>query len=233
MPWSCTKCGRLHDDLGVDGGGLRDRVSAGGLAKLERYAHFFTGFATTLLREDDTWYARSFKDAWRAEVPFVTQSQARRDSIAKLIDSFAPGRVSARAMTVGDAQRNLRRALYGADALPMSNERARTASAVATPPRLRPPPVSPALSAAEERLRRGRVAVRGEQLANFERALRGSLAALASAQRTRSVSDPPDSIPTQPAGASESSAFWANTPAAAKRRFRFTTSLLPTECDQS
>src|SRR5947207_10766633 len=38
-------------------------------------------------------------------------------------------------------------------------------------------------SAAEERLRRGRVSVRGEQLVNFERVLRTSLAALSSAQK--------------------------------------------------
>jgi hypothetical protein len=42
---------------------------------------------------------------------------------------------------------------------------------------------SPARTADEERLRRGRVSVRGEQLINFERVLRASLAALASAQK--------------------------------------------------
>jgi hypothetical protein len=71
--------------------------------------------------------------------------------------------------------------------------------------RPRPSRGSPALSESEERLRRGRVAVRGEQLVNFERTLRASLAALASAQRTLALYPvSPDSIPKQPAGASES-----------------------------
>ncbi len=43
---------------------------------------------------------------------------------------------------------------------------------------------APARSAAEERLRRGRVSVRGEQLIKFEKTLRTSLAALKSAQET-------------------------------------------------
>jgi hypothetical protein len=174
------------------------------LAKLERYAHFFTGFASSLLREDDTWYARSFKDASPAEVLFVTQSEARRDSIAKLIGGFEVGRVAARAMTVAEAHRNLRRALYRSADVATSASRAVEVEPAA-PSRPRPPRGSPALSAGEERLRRGRVAVRGEQLANFERALRATLAALASAQKALALYlVSPGSIPKQPPGAAES-----------------------------
>jgi len=62
----------------------------------------------------------------------------------------------------------------------------------------------PARSADEERLRRGRVSVRGEQLVNFEKVLRSSLAALTSAQKALAIYPiSPDAIPKLPAGASE------------------------------
>jgi hypothetical protein len=45
-------------------------------------------------------------------------------------------------------------------------------------------PLGPANAAGEERLRRGRVAVRGEQLVNFERVLRATLHTLERARQT-------------------------------------------------
>jgi hypothetical protein len=46
------------------------------------------------------------------------------------------------------------------------------------------PTDAPARTASEERLRRGRVSVRGEQLATFEKLLRSSLDALSTAQES-------------------------------------------------
>jgi len=61
-----------------------------------------------------------------------------------------------------------------------------------------------AQSAAEERLRRGRVSVRGEQLINFEKLMRSSLSTLRSAQETpATLNAPPDAIPKLPSSASE------------------------------
>jgi Replication-relaxation len=146
------------------------------LSKLQRYAEFFNGMANGLFNEKDTWYARSFKEPWPAEVLFVTQSEARRDSIAKLIAKFEQGRVVAQALTVNEAQQRLRPTL----AQEMTKTVAPTIAS-STPYGLFKS--EPARNASEERLRRGRVAVRGEQLINFERTLRASLEALAGAQR--------------------------------------------------
>ena len=175
------------------------KKSTSTLAKLERYAHFFTGFAGSLFKESDTWYARSFKEAWPGEVLFVTQSEARRNSIKKLIDRFEKHQLPARALTVDEAQRDLRRALYGRDRTAIGPAKlAPVAPAVTGDAR------EPAGNAAEERLGRGRVSVRGEQLINFEKVLRGSLAALASAQKALSIYPiSPDAMPRTPAGASE------------------------------
>jgi hypothetical protein len=178
---------------------LDAKKSTSTLAKLERYAHFFTGNAGSLFNQSDTWYARSFKEAWPAEVLFVSQSEVRRDSITKLIDRFEQGRLVARALTVAEAQRNLFRALYGRD-LPGASapKPASMGPAAALVDR------GPAQGADEERLRRGRVSVRGEQLVNFEKVLRSSLAALASAQKALAIYPiSPDAIPKLPAGASE------------------------------
>jgi len=175
------------------------KKSTSTLAKLERYAHFFSSYAGSLSNRSDTWYARSFKEAWPAEVLFVTQSEARRDSITKLIDRFEQGRLVARSLTAAEAQRNLCRALYGRDQPAASAPKPASATlGAALVDR------GPARSADEERLRRGRVSVRGEQLINFEKMLRSSLAALTSAQKALAVYPiSPDALPKLPAGASE------------------------------
>jgi hypothetical protein len=70
-------------------------------------------------------------------------------------------------------------------------------------PALAPGPVAevPARSAAEERLRRGRVSVRGEQLVNSEKVMRSSLSALSSAQEALNpLGVPREAIPKLPAG---------------------------------
>jgi len=170
------------------------------LSKLQRYAEFFNGMANGLFNENDTWYARSFKEPWPAEVLFVTQSDARRESIARLFAKFEQGRVVARVLTVEQAQQQLRLALYGRDMLKVSGPKtAPIAMAAATVDQ------NPARTADEERLRRGRVSVRGEQLINFERVLRASLAALASAQKMLALyPTSPDVTPKAPQGASDS-----------------------------
>ena len=63
---------------------------------------------------------------------------------------------------------------------------------------------APPRSAAQERLRRGRVSVRGEQLINFEKLLRSSLSALSNTQEALNrLHVPRESIPNLPAGASD------------------------------
>jgi len=177
---------------------LDAKKSTSTLAKLERYAHFFTGSAGSLFNPSDTWYARSFKEAWPAEVLFVSQSEARRDSIQKLIGRFEQGRLVARALTVEDAHRHLCRAVYGRDR-PEAVGQTPAAGAPTAPVEMGPP-----RSAGEERLRRGRVSVRGEQLVNFEKLLRSSLSALTTAQKALSLYPvSPEAIPKMPAGASE------------------------------
>src|SRR5205823_293964 len=99
-----------------------------------------------------------------------------------------------------EAHLYLCRELYGADRPPGSVQQRPT------------PPMSPARtatrsaetapSAAEERLRRGRVSVRGEQLVNFERVLRTALAALTSAQKILEIHRiSRETIPKAPADA--------------------------------
>jgi Replication-relaxation len=168
------------------------------LAKLQRYAEFFTGMAGGLFNDKDTWYARSFKEPWPAEVFFVTQSEARRDAIAKLITKFEQGRLTARAMTIEQAQRQFGIALYGRE-LPSIGAHGPTGVSASTVKDR-----APALTAEEERLRRGRVSVRGEQLINFERILRASLSALAIAQQSfERYPVSPVAIPKTPSGASD------------------------------
>src|SRR5205814_6566923 len=91
--------------------------------------------------------------------------------------------------------------LYGVDRPPGSVQPRPTPVVSPARPATRSRETAP--SAAEERLRCGRVSVRGEQLGNFERVLRTSLAALTSAQRileTHGVSH--EAIPKAPADAS-------------------------------
>jgi hypothetical protein len=173
-------------------------TSTSTMAKLDRYANFLTGYAGNVLHgERDTFYTRAFKDAWPVEVLFVAASEARRDSIAELIRERGHSdriKIAARSMTLAEAQRYLRRAVYGAERPPGSAQPAegRAPRAAETPARI----------AAEERLRPGRVAVRGEQLVNFEKAMRASFTALARAQEALTrLHVSPEAIPKLPASA--------------------------------
>ena len=188
---------------------IRDaKKSTSTMAKLDRYGTFFRAPAgNPFAGERETFYTRAFKDGWPAEVLFVTPSEARRDSIAHVIadrESSDKYKFAARALTLAEARRVLCRALYGADQPPGAARQApRTANlAIAVPLPPRPVAEAPARSAAEERLRRGRVSVRGEQLVKFEKLLRSTLSALSSAQEVLNrLPDPRQAIPELPAGA--------------------------------
>src|SRR5947209_7097325 len=185
---------------------VRDaKKSTSTMAKLDRYGTFLCAPAGNLFADKrETYYTRAFRDGWRAKVLFVSPSEARRQSIAAVIEQRAHRdkyKVPAKSLTLAEAHQYLCRKLYGADR-PLGSVQPRPAPAM---PPARPTTKSreTAPSAAEERLRRGRVSVRGEQLVNFERVLRTSLAALTSAQKmleTQGVSR--EAIPNASADAS-------------------------------
>ncbi len=177
-------------------------------AKLNRYGTFFRAPAGDLFAgERETFYERAFKDSWPAEVLFVTPSEARRDSIMRVIaerESSDKYKFAARALTLAETHRVLCRALYGADHPPGAARPApRTVNpAIAPPLPPRAAAEAPARSAAEERLRRGRVSVRGEQLIKLEKLMRTSLSALSSAQEVLNrLRVPREAIPELPASA--------------------------------
>src|SRR5712691_10526526 len=188
---------------------VRDaKKSTSTLAKLNRYGTFFRAPAGDVFAgERETFYERAFKDSWPAEVLFVTPSEARRDSIMRVIaerESSDKYKFAARALTLAETHRVLCRALYGADHPPGAALPAQRTVNPAIAPQLPPRAVAgaPARSAAEERLRRGRVSVRGEQLVNFEKLLRSSLSALSSAQEALArLRVSPEAIPKLPASA--------------------------------
>jgi hypothetical protein len=178
-------------------------------AKLDRYVAFFRGN-----------YRMHFRDGWRPRLLFVTQSEARQASIAELLDKEgfpATGEFGARALTLGDAKQYLSRKLSASASSP--------AREVPVPPRppapaARPKPevgpvnctdaapycppspprpslkAGPALCEAEERLRRGWVSVRGEQLIRLETEMHRVKWALHNAQEMlRKLNVKPDAIP--------------------------------------
>jgi hypothetical protein len=186
---------------------VRDaKKSTSTMAKLDRYGTFFRAPAGNVFAgERETFYERAFKDGWQAEVLFVTPSQARRDSIARVIAAREHSdkyKFAARALTLAESRSVLCCALYGTDQPPGSTQQARTLSAPAAAPRIQAEAF--ARTAAEERLRRGRVSVRGEQLVKFEKLLRSSLTALSSAREVlMRLHSPSEAIPAVLATAPE------------------------------
>ena len=187
---------------------IRDaKKSTSTMAKLDRYGTFFRAPAGDVFAgERETFYTRAFKDGWPAEVFFVSPSEARRDSITRVIaerEHSDKYKFPARALTLAEARRVPCRALYGADQPQGTTRQGGRTPAVAPAP----PSASadiPARTAAEERLRRGRVSVRGEQLVKFEKLLRTSLSALSGAQELLNrLHVPREVIPELPAGAPE------------------------------
>lgn len=185
-------------------------------AKLDRYVAFFTGN-----------YRTHFLDGWRPRLLFVTQSEARRNSIAELLekeDFPTTGEFAGRALTLDEAKQYLSRKLSSAASSPASERPASAslpAAAAAVRPQAaprpanwveaapyRPPPpprpgleTGPALCEAEERLRRGRVSVRGEQLVRLETEMEKVLYVLQRTQEALVKHVRRDAIPTLPEGA--------------------------------
>ena len=185
---------------------IRDaKKSTSTMAKPDRYGNFFRAPAGNVLAgERETFYTRAFKDGWPAEVFFVAPSEARRDSITRVIaerESSDKYKFPARALTLAEARRVFCRALYRADQPPGTARLAPRSQRPVNTAALAPGSVAevPARSAAEERLRRGRVSVRGEQLVKIEKLLRSSLCALRSAQEVLNrLGVPRETIPELP-----------------------------------
>jgi hypothetical protein len=143
------------------------------LSKLNRYSHFLRGYAGNVFHGDSsTFYSRAFPDQWPAEVLFVTLGPHRRDSIKEAHEKWKFGRggedMVVRAMTLEEARVELYRKIHGFES---SDGRA---NAGLKQPAAHPSAAIPAASSAEERLRPGRVAVRGEQLIAVETFLRAA-----------------------------------------------------------
>jgi hypothetical protein len=179
-------------------------------AKLDRYVAFFNGN-----------YRTHFRDDWRPRLLFVSQSEARAASIAELLDKEGfptSGAFGGRALTLDSARQFLTRKLAASPSSPATERPAPPRPVAAPAPRApapsgpvnwvqaapyRPPPpprpgleAGPALCEAEERLRRGWVSVRGEQLLRLETEMHGVLRALHDAQQAlRSMHVKPDAIP--------------------------------------
>jgi len=186
---------------------VRDaKKSTSTMAKLDRYGTFLCAPAGNILADKrETFYTRAFKDGWRAKVLFVTGSEARHQSIAAVIRERASSdkyKVPAKSLTLAEARLYLCRKLYGTDRPPGSVPRRATPTMPQPPTPTRRAETVP--TAAEERLRRGRVSVRGEQLVNFERVLRTALAALTTAQKMLEIHRVSrEAIPKAPADAPE------------------------------
>jgi hypothetical protein len=183
-------------------------------AKLDRYAAFFNGN-----------YRTHFRDGWRPRLLFVSQSEARAASIAELLDKEgfpSSGAFGGRALTLDAAKHFLSRKLATTTSSAVTEQPARPRPVAAPAPRTatpagpiaiaatyRPPPSpraglesGPALCEAEERLRRGWVSVRGEQLIRLETEMKGLLWTLHNAQEMlRRLRAKPDEIPRLPPGA--------------------------------
>jgi len=149
------------------------------LAKLNRYSEFLNGYAGNVHHEDSsTFYSRAFPDAWPPELLFVTLGGHRRDSIQAAEKKWRFGRgredTVVRAMTLEEARKVLFGKIHGRA---LGTELLRSP---AQKPLARPKDVStPVNNQEEERLRPGRVAVRGEELIRLEAFLRLAHAALA------------------------------------------------------
>jgi len=147
------------------------------LAKLNRYSLFLRGYAGKVHHGDSsTFYSRAFPDHWPAEVLFVTLGAHRRDSINKAYEKWKFGRggeqIVVRAVTLGEARAELYSKIHG---LQPNDGRA---DAGLKQPLAHPSATIPAASSAEERLRPGRVAVRGEQLIAVDDFLRAASLAM-------------------------------------------------------
>jgi len=148
------------------------------LAKLDRYSEFLSSYAGNVHDGDSsTFYSRAFPDAWPPEVLFVTLNSHRRDSIMGAYKKWKEERgeeIVVRSMTLEEAKAVLCKKIHG------SNPGAQLPHPPANKPPAGPKAVPDAAKTGqEERLRPGRVAVRGEQLIRLESLLRDVQEAMA------------------------------------------------------
>src|SRR3954471_7862928 len=104
---------------------VRDaKKSTSTMAKLDRYGTFLCAPAGNVLADRrETFHTQAFKDGWRAKVLFVSPSEARRQTIADVIEERASSdkyKVPAKSLTLAEAHLYLCRKLYGADRPPGS-----------------------------------------------------------------------------------------------------------------
>jgi hypothetical protein len=153
------------------------------LAKLERYSLFLSGYAGNVHHGDSsTFYSRAFPDAWPPEVLFVTMSAHRRDSIKSAQKKWMLGRggedIVVRSMTVQEATLILYKKIHGC--CPETRLPDPLNKKCPSGPKDFPEPPK---NEQEERLRPGRVAVRGEQLVRLEAFLRAAQEAMVAMKR--------------------------------------------------
>jgi len=81
------------------------------VSKIRRYATFFLDFTDAAKKA--TWYSQAFADGFKPELVFLTNSEARRDSIRKVIASEprAAGKIAAGALTIREAAQKYRSAV--------------------------------------------------------------------------------------------------------------------------
>ena len=86
-----------------------DEKAGATLHKVERYDEFFAGFEDSASRV--TFYEKAFPDGWPAEVLFLVRTDGRRERVNAALAHWRAGRgkcaVSARAVTMDDALREL------------------------------------------------------------------------------------------------------------------------------
>src|SRR5256885_10107141 len=134
---------------------VRDaKKSTSTMAKLDRYGTFLRAPAGNILADKrETYYTRAFKDGWSAKVLFVSPSDARRQTIADVIEERASSdkyRVPAKSLTLTEAHLSLCRNLYGADRPPGGVQPRATPAMSPARPATKSKETAP--SAAEERL---------------------------------------------------------------------------------
>jgi len=152
--------------------------SAALLSKFNRYEEFFRGFAE--FNEGRTWYAQAFPDGWSASVLVVLHSERRKQNVASALrdwcqqDPTRTERNPFQLVTVPEAQQLLSLAIAQPHAAQFT---------LAAAPR----------TEAEERLRPGRVSVRGERLLALARYLSAFLHATEEARRAAAPPPPASS----------------------------------------
>ena len=136
------------------------------VTKFQRYEEFFRGLPAVLSQQ--TWYTKAFPDKWRPRVLFVLHSEQRKANVSAALREWTRDGTD--------------RAEWNPfDLLTVTEAKAML---VQMAPRVREAaPAAPSPPDHEERLRAGRVSVRGEQLVALDRQLTAFLRASEEARR--------------------------------------------------